>query len=548
MLREASRRIGQVSPPRALIAVASVVLLAGISMSFVGAVTTGLSVDDPRHSTRLNSYFTNGLYVMKGEAAKSRSRLPDQAFVYGPVTALLQHRANLLVGNEDKRWTERTSAAYTTRHLVVAGLSLLGLAATGAIAALLLGTWKWGVLAASVLVAVPAWTGYSMFNGKDSPVGAGHTLATLGLIMLAVGVRRSWRWQLAAGLALVVGTVAMLGTRPGMWTSLAASVTLLLAVLLWARELTRRTTLVLFGSLVLAYFWLGVAYPRVYKHPLQMLWHSAIGSGTYEHLAQPNGRSYLPLQLLQEMPLILFGIVIVGAVAASIRAMASVKDRSADAAGFVLVASQAATLPVLGIVVGTGFYQGIRQVLFMVPALAVLATIGIAALLVRVPSHRAQVTVAVVTGLGLLLPMAAQARLHPYQYAYANAASDAFGVVVDSDPLGTSYRAQLPFLRDDLKVVCPQFAHYLARRIGDCRTRKRGQLSAYWQATGRPTRDQTVAGEFDALWRGVWDLPPRCHTTHELVRHRNLHRVVVSRVIHCQRFPWGVGKHRLLAK
>lgn len=521
-------------PPALLLGVAAVVVAAGIAMAITGALKTGLSVDDPRHATRLDVYYETGLYTTRTEQRDAGAAVPDQAYVYGPATALLQHGVNLLVHNDYPQHATRSPEAYAARHVVVAGIGVLGLLATAFIAGILLGSWRWGLVAAAALAAVPMWTGHAMFNGKDTPVAAGHTLATLGLVLMATVPPTGRVRRLVPGAAvLTAGTVLMLGTRPGMWPSLAASVTLLGAALAWARSFRWPTATALLGALAASYGVLYWIYPRIFAHPLTMLWKSATSSADYQHLEHPNGRGYIPAHLIQEWPLILLALFVAGTVFAVIRVAAGVRTRSSDAAALLVIGSQAVTLPILGIAYGSAFYQGLRQVLFAVPAQAILATFALATLVTAAHSLRTRAALAAVAGLGLVLPTAAQGGLFPYQYSYANVAADAAGVAVDSDYLGTSYRHFLPKVSPDLKLVCPQFLDDLARNISDCRRRQRGQFSTYWKASDQPTLDLPESREYNAILRGAWTVPTYCRSVDELTRRRNFRTVTISRLVLC---------------
>jgi len=525
-------------PPFALAVVAALVAVIGCGMALAGANSTGISVDDPRHVTRLNVYFETGLYNTGKELKEAGEAIPDQTYVYGPVTALLQHAGNRVIGREDAGHAKRRADAYTVRHLVIAGIGAIGLLAAGVIAWLLLGDWRWGLVAAGTLAAVPMWTGHSMFNMKDIPVAVGHTLATLGLVLIARSENRASRWSLAAAaIALVAGSVLMLGTRPGMWPSLAASVTLLIAILWWSRLRRREFWVVLaviFGSLATAYGLLYAIYPRVFANPVQLLWESATASADYPHQDGVD-RAYVPLHMAQEWPLILLGLFGVGTVVAIVRSTRLLQERSLAATGFLLVGSQAFTLQILIVIHNSQLYQGLRQVLFAVPAQAVLATVGLATLISAAQSKRTRGLWATVGGLGLILPMAVQAAMFPYQYVYNNVAAEVVGVNADNDYLGTSYREYVTEAPGDIKIVCPQRStKKLVRSLGDCRTRSRGQLSPYWKASGRPALDTPKDDEFYALQKGNWALPNYCKEVHEITRWRNLGRTTISRMVECK--------------
>jgi hypothetical protein len=525
-------------PPRAIVAIAATVASLGVVMSVAGAVTSGISIDDSRHVTRVNVYWEQGLYDTEQEIRRAGG-MPPEAYVYGPATALIQHAANRAVGQDAPRHAERTASSYTVRHLVVAGIGILGLLAVAAIACLLLGHWHWGVVAAGALAAVPLWTGYAMFNSKDIPVATGHSLATLALVMLATDERTSRpRWLALSGVTLTAGTVLMVGTRPGMWASLAASTTILIVALLWVRAMRGRILTTVVTALVSSYLILWVIYPRVFGNPVRMLWNSANGSASYGDFGNPNGRSFLLIHTLTDWPLILLALAGAGTAAAVVKAVQLVRARSIESVGLLLVGSQAFTLPVLILITGSPLYQGLRQVLFTVPAYAVLAAIGVAALLGPARTRRRGVLV-VATVLGLALPVAVQIAMFPFQYFYVNVAGEAVGVPTDNDPLGTSYRAALPHLPETVKVVCPRSNGAFERRgrhLADCRTQpRRSTLAPYWQASGRTGVDRPKTNEYYAILRGKDGIrvPTSCRTVHTTTRWRNLDSTVINRVVRC---------------
>lgn len=525
-------------PPRIVAAVAAAVVAVGVIFSVVGAVTTGISIDDARHVTRFNVYAEQGLYNTEKEIARADGAIPAEAYVYGPVTALLQHAANRATGGDEPGHAERTSRSYTVRHLVVAAIGIVGLVAVAAISWLVLGHWLWGVVAAGALAAIPLWTGYAMFNSKDIPVATGHSMATLALLMVAsaAATTRPRHWLALSGVILTAGAVLMVGTRPGMWASLAASTTLLVVVLWWTRELRWRPVAVVGAALATSYLIVWAAYPRVFGHPVRMLVESVSASADYGDFSD-NGRGFLLVHTLTDWPLLLLGLAAAGTVAAVRQSVVLLRQRSVAAAGLLLVGSQAFTLPILILIKGSPLYQGLRQVLFTVPAYAVLMAIGLAAVL-GVAGHRwARGLAGAVAVLGLVLPVGTQAAMFPFQYAYVNVAAEVAQVPADNDPLATSYRSVAPHLPDSLKVVCPRSTE-LARRerqaFADCRTDpRRSTLSPYWH---RRTEDRPMSTEYYAILRGKDSIrvPAHCRTVHETTRWRNLGPTVINRVVVCR--------------
>lgn len=528
-------------PPRIVVAVAATIAAIGVAMSAAGAVTTGISIDDDRHVTRLNVYWQQGLYNTEREIDQVDGKVPPQAYVYAPVTALVQHAANRALGFDEPRHAVRTAQSHTVRHVVIAVIGLVGLLSVAALAWLLLGDWRWGVVAAGALAAIPLWTGYAMFNSKDIPVATGHTLATLGLVMLATIDRttRPRAWLAFSGVTLAAGAVLMVGTRPGMWASLAASATILVLSLLWARAGQLRILATLVTALITSYLVLLFAYPRIFGNPWRMLRESAGASANYGDFPDANGRSFLLIHTLTDWPLILLGLAGIGTVAAVLKAIDLLRNRSVGAAGLLLVGSQAFTLPVLILIKGSPLYQGLRQVLFTVPAYAILIAVGLAALVGLSRRRPSRAVVAAIAVAGLVLPVAVQAAMFPFQYAYVNVAAEAAGVPADNDPLGTSYRAVIPHVPATIKIVCPRSNGALLRQgrdAADCRTKpRRSTLSPYWRNSGRSGADRPEADEYYAILRGKDSIrvPDFCQQVHATTRWRNLGPTAINRVVTC---------------
>jgi hypothetical protein len=531
-------------PPAVLVAIAGAVALAGLVMSFAGAVTIGVSTDEPAHVERLNNYLDHGYYGKDFQLDSHGNAISNLVYVYGPATTMLMHEANVVMGNEHFTDAERDRGVYTGRHLVIAAIAALGLLAVAGLGWLLLGDWRWGVMAAGILAAVPMWTGHSMFNPKDVSVAVGHTLVTLGLVALtAARARTDNRWLVGCGAVFASGIVLMMGTRPGMWVTLFASLFLLFAGLGWARALTRRIVATVGVSLLVAYLGLIVVYPRVFSHPLSMLWISATTSADFVNPVRASERSYIPVNTVQEWPLILLGLWLIGTVIALVVAWRKVRDRSPLAVGLVLVGSQAFTLSLLAIVRDVEMYNGLRQILFAVPAQAVLAALAVAAVFGSTKwagTRGRRALWATVISAGLLLPTAVQMAMFPYQYAYVNAASELAGVQTDNDYWDTSFREYLPYVSSEYKLVCtrkvlPDGTIHSDHR--DCRTRNGGTFSAYWGASKQPAFERPETGIFYAITRDSMGVPRNCVKVHDVTRWRNFSRTTMSRLLKCHEKP-----------
>lgn len=455
-------------PPAALVAVAALVTVVTVGIAVLGAWRTGMSWDEAYHVERMRSFLDHGWYLLAGDLDGDRPGWwEDQAYVYAPVTALLMHAAAVAAGVEGPGEVSASAEAYAVRHLVVVTIGLLGTAAVGVLVRELLGSWRWALVGAAAVGAIPMWTGHAMFNVKDTPVATGCTLVTLGLVVLVRrAVLRRPVLVLALG-ALVAGWVLALGTRPGIWPTLVASHVAAAVVLAVARRRAgeprdgRAAYAALLGAPVAAWLVLLAVYPAVFSTPLRTLWESATSSSRFD------GRSgewfYVPALLLGEMPLLLLGLVVVGTVVALRRVLVG----TASDLAWLLVGTQAFTLPLLAMVRESNLYNGLRQLLFMVPALAVLATLGIAVVVAlgrgpgrgrgrdRTTGRRAVAGgLVALVALALVAPTVAQLRLFPYGYAFASWPSYAVPEAADTDYWRTSARELAPDVPADGWVTC----------------------------------------------------------------------------------------------
>jgi hypothetical protein len=199
-----------------------------------------------------------------------------------------------------------------------------------------------------------------------------------------------------------------------------------------------------------------------------------------------------------------------------------------------LVGSQAFTLMGAAFVFDSNLYHGLRQMLFAVPALAVLATVGLAALLTKAQPGARRLAVIAMAGFALVLPTAAQATQFPYQYSYVNVVAEQTGSVGFEGPdyFATSFR-EYAHAAQNVKVVCPflRFGGAVERDRPDCRTRFGHTFSAYWR--GRPTPDEPRNDEFYALLRGNRPSPPNCTAFRHVERPGHASQIVMSRMFRC---------------
>lgn len=540
-------------PPRPLVGVGLVVLAVTTVLAILGAFETGVSTDEPIHVMRLRNFFDTGWYALDWDySGDGPGGAGTNTYVYAPVTMLLLHGWSVLWGVEGWQEVATTSHAYDVRHLGVVVIGLACVAAVAAIGRVVLGSWRWGVVAAAVLAAIPLWTGHTMFNVKDVPVATGHTLVTLALILHVREHPPRPLLRVARSGCLVAGLVLTLGTRPGMWAGVGTVLVVSIIGVVLVSTTRRRAALTL-AELLLA---CGAAagalvaiYPRLFGSPLRALPRTSEASSSFRD-GQSSDRLYVLRHLVEDLPTLLTVFALTGAVVSIAALLRRAHPDRITAVRLALVGAQAFTLPVVAVVLGSDLYHGLRQLLFAIPALAVLSAYGMAWWWERArPRPRLLLGTA---ALALVLPSIDQVTLHPYQTTYVNLATDVLsGSRADDDrPGGDYWRVSIPELVArsalDRQLLCKatvdeetDLAHPFANggtafstvRNTDCREEANGPLAP----EDLPVVRRLPAEEYDAVFIGP--LPSNCTRLDQVTRWRHGFEVVLSTIARCTVHP-----------
>lgn len=561
MKRPTSRRdvVGWGPPPRVLVAVSGAVVAVATGLAVLGALSTGISTDEPIHVMRLRNFLDTGWYALDWDyTGQGPGGDGTNTYVYAPVTMLLLHAWSILWGVDGWQDVSTSAHAYQVRHLGVVVIGLVGVAAVAAAARLLLHSWRWGLVAAAVLMAVPMWTGHLMVNVKDVPVATGHTMCTLALLLFVRDTRPSAGLRVVRAATLVGGLVLTLGTRPGMWSGLTVLFAVAAVGVLWAPA-ARRPRVTALAELVtasaLAAAALVLVYPNLFGSPLRALPRTSERSSNFMS-GGASDRLYVPQHLWEETPTLLLGFAASGALVALAALVRHDAARWVPTARLALVGVQAFAVPAAVVIVGSDLYHGLRQLLFIVPAMAVLAACGMAWSLERSAAlgkrawGRALVTVAGVAA--LVLPVVDQVMMQPYQTSYVNFATDllARDQADDDRPGDDFWRLSIPELvRDaqlDRLLLCKAATDEVTgvaypfmdgsgvsstSRNVDCREEVYGPLVP---AGLTVVRSQTVT-DFDAVFINA--LPPNCTRLSEVTRWRHGFEVVVATLARCSVDP-----------
>jgi len=552
--------------PRTLLWVSAAVVVAGVAMAVVGAQRAGISWDEPFHVMRLRNHLDHGWFALDWSVASGASTTGDSnTLVYAPVTMLLLHGLAVLVGIETWGAVATTPEAYALRHLGIVLIGLVGTAAAAATTRILLDSWRWAVVTAAALLALPMWTGHVMFNIKDVPVATGYSLMTLALVAMVSPTPGPRRRMLRVA-TLAAGIILMVGTRPAMASAVLVGAAVLGTGVVLSRSRGVRgpgcdTVAEAVTGTVLSAVILVAVYPSLFSRP-QLLVRSVDQSSSFRD-SDGAGYFYIPFYLVAQFPLILQGLAVLGLVATFHVVRRQWRAEPAPAVRLALVAAQLSALPIVAIARSSELYNGLRQLLFAVPAWAVLVTVGLAhALAWAGRSTRARSKlVGAVAAVALAVPVVDQAMLFPYQYTYYNVALDVTGADVQSDYWRTSVPELLPDIPTDGQVVCgPTRSSRLGATDGspeadgvedtsmlagryssdssvDCRIDPLGPLSSRWAADDLPRGNALPHDEFYVVIDRDHGTPANCTRLAQVSRERHWREVAMSYVAHCRLDP-----------
>ena len=377
---------------------------------------------------------------------RAYAEVPGNSELYGaflPQFADALHR--LLTGSShplmpDDPTTYRYQGS-ATLILAVASVTALAFALFVAFRSVLAAAFAW-----SLTLSTPLWLGMSHVDFKDVPVAAGITCVTAALV-IALSLDGSWRRTLVGAFLAGTGGAMALATRPGsamLLIGLIAGTGLLVA---FRTLLTRRRDVVAIRVVpalivcacallcALAFTWVTNPIARIETVPWLRDAANVAGSFPWDGSIRTAGQDlqsndlpwwYVPAWLGAQLPL----LTLVGMASALVAMMGRVGPRRADLRHPTLVPAapilvQAIVLPVLIVYVGSILYDGIRHLLFMIPALIALAAVPLA-VLDRYPTAARQRPRALAPSLAVALvavSLFGAIRWAPYSYAFVNSAA-----------------------------------------------------------------------------------------------------------------------------
>jgi 4-amino-4-deoxy-L-arabinose transferase-like glycosyltransferase len=338
-----------------------------------------------------------------------------------------------------------TGERWTTRAVVTGVAALLGVVAI-ALCGFELGGWWMAFLAAVGLVLYPRYSGAMFNNSKDVPFAAAMILVLWLALRLVRRYRQGRAYLLDASLVgLAIGVAASIRVVAVIWYALFA----LLFIGWWFRHAavaraqgTWRTLLArqaIAAGLVagVSFATMCLLWPYVFLDPVPHLidsiqamsnypWTGMVPLGDDRYSALDLPARYTIEWLVIGSPLAVVVLALVGGVIALAQL---VRTRTVDARlGLVVLAFG---VPVGALVIlNSTMYNGLRQFLFVAPAMILLAVFGLTRLLTFL-ARRGWRPVAGLVAAVVLLAQAHVVKtaidIHPYEYAYFSPVVGGFG-------------------------------------------------------------------------------------------------------------------------
>ena len=406
---------------------AAVALLIALGLSSIGLAAWSIGAGGIGWDTRVDTYAalnTRSTHATTLQQAYTEATAASEQF-YGVFIEQAADVVHLATTGSWKQFSPDDPAGYRYQAAVVLALAVAAVTALAIALAVALESLFAGAFAWSLTLATPLWLGMEHVDFKDMPVAAGLTLVTSGLAFAFLLSSRRRATTCGVVLSGCGGAIA-LATRPA---SIVLLGVLLLATLATA-FLVRPRAIRSLQPIVLAalaapvlgllftwatnpiarlglFQWLYDAVDVAHKYP----W----AAGTIRAAGQDLTATrlpwwYVPGYLGVQLPLLTLCAVIAATV------FLAARTRRLPVIPLVPVVVQGIALPFLIVASGAVLYDGIRHVLFILPALLALPALA-CSLLDRGRLRRVLPVAAVVV---VAASLASAISWAPYSYAYLN--------------------------------------------------------------------------------------------------------------------------------
>ncbi|CCH93172.1 Similar to tr/Q89QQ8/Q89QQ8 [Microcystis aeruginosa PCC 9432] len=437
-------RKGLISVKQAYLKILSVILvLAIIGLSVVG--NYGITWDEPIEVDMVNH---NLEYIRENKPISEMSR--HYGFYFNYISQLIYETKenffpatpNLPPNPTDKdKWLSRIWQITRVKHVVTFLFSLIAYLSVVGIVAILAGIESaW--LGALILALFPAFWGHSFFNPKDIPFAAMFTLGTFAGSVLLDKYFQSENQTIKLGFNRLTVYSCLYGILAGLITGIRIGGFFILFYLIFAHLVARWNLKTILKTLwrflplyaVIILFWAittYIVYPAAWRNPITWfieaitlmskynIWDNTV---LFDGQNIP-GRSlpwyYLPRLFSLTTPVLLQIAVLLGVMGILTKMTKLTPSQRACA---IITLLQAFLLPTFAILRQSTLYDGIRHFLFVIPALAAIASTAIIWTYHKLKRKSIKIFLTTLLILNFSVIVYDMISLHPYEYTYYNRA------------------------------------------------------------------------------------------------------------------------------
>ena len=408
----------------------------GAGFSYAGAVLAGTSWDAPFDTRAAEAFLNLPADLTLREAYEY---IPQISEYYG---VLFFQFLGVIRGiaRQPDFLTSENPAAYlwqgiANTTLALACMLIFSIAIGYALRSTLVASATW-----ATVMTLPLWVGMSHVNFKDMPVACGLAVLSAGLLFANRRNQTGHRAIMLLALTLIaLGSFLAIGTRVGaiVLVLVLSGLTCMWWLLLGLRRRnlvqSLETTLLVVLGLGIAVMLLWLTNPLAQINPAGLIIDSIRVSGSFpvDFAVRVAGADvattnvppwYVPAWVAAQMPLALWvwllTILVLLARAIKNRQLSRLVDGGNYMAPILI---QAFVVPLAIVVSGATLYDGIRHLLFAVPALiAVLVALLCGLMTSARGGTQARTALVVFLLAGVTLNVFAVIRWFPYSYAYVN--------------------------------------------------------------------------------------------------------------------------------
>jgi len=330
----------------------------------------------------------------------------------------------------------KDSATYLYQGGITLALSVVSVTALAVAVGLVFRSALAAAFTWSLTLSTPLWLGLSHLDFKDVPVAAGLNLITAGLV-LSIVIPQYRKATLLAFLLEGLGAMVVLATRPGSLLLLGAFLAASCGAFGawgWFHGRPRIPAAIASpAALVIALVFVWATNPIARIDLLQWLRDTSkfAQAAPYGGIIRVAGGDvqpahlpwwYVPAWLGAQLPVLTIAVLIVGLIMVGAVALARRGEWTGSRMiALVPLSLQGIVIPLAILLSGARIYDGIRHLLFALPALIALAGGGLALVEHRSPrGSRWRTAIPLAATVIVAASLFDSARWAPYAYAYIN--------------------------------------------------------------------------------------------------------------------------------